>query len=201
MRLYLLARVIDTLRPRRVLEVGSGNGINLLVLAGMFPETEFVGLELTDEGIRAGTGVQARGVLPDNLLSFAPAPIQDPAAFKRIRFEQGSAADLPFGDGEFDLVYTSVAVEQMESIRHRALGEIARTARDHVFLCEPFYDVNQSGIARRYVVARDYFQGPIGDLPRYGLEPYWATNDLPHKINNCVCAVLCRKSSKLSAAA
>jgi tRNA G46 methylase TrmB len=39
-------RVIGHVRPRSVLEVGCGNGINLILLAGNFPDTEFARVEL-----------------------------------------------------------------------------------------------------------------------------------------------------------
>jgi ubiquinone/menaquinone biosynthesis C-methylase UbiE len=192
-RQYLLIKLLRSIKPRRVLEVGSGNGVNLLLLAGQFPEIEFHGIELTEHGVAAAHGIQARDVIPDNFVTFAPLPLKDERAFKRVSFRQGSADRLPFADGEFDLVYTCVAVEQMERIRDRALSEIARVSGRHVFFYEPFYDVNQSGLARRYVVARDYFRGAIGDLVKYGLEPVWATSDLPQKVNNNICAVYCRQ--------
>ena len=192
-RLYLIAKAIEALRPKRVLEVGCGNGVNLLALAGMFPEIEFTGLELTKEGIEKAQKIQTEDILPQSLIDFMPLPNKDSAAFKRTVFLQGSAAELPFKDGEFDFVFSAVAVEQMEAIRHQALSEIGRVTGEYALLSEPFYDVNSSGTARLYVVGRDYFRGAIDDLPRYGLEPVWATKDLPNKINFNVCTVLCKK--------
>jgi hypothetical protein len=52
-RQLLLIRLIERVQPRRVLEVGCGNGINLILLAGRFPEIRFAGVELTDSGHRA----------------------------------------------------------------------------------------------------------------------------------------------------
>lgn len=49
-RQLLLIKAIERVRPRRVLEVGCGNGINLLLLACRFPDIEFTGVELTAEG-------------------------------------------------------------------------------------------------------------------------------------------------------
>jgi ubiquinone/menaquinone biosynthesis C-methylase UbiE len=193
LRQYLLIKVLEELRPRRVLEVGSGNGINLLLLSCRFPDVEFHGVELTEEGVNAARSLQARTRLPENLKAFAPFSLRSGEAYKRVQFRQGSAAALPFADGSFDLVYTCVAVEQMERIRDTALSEIARVSTGHTFFYEPFYDVNSKGLARRYIVARDYFQGKIDDLIQYGLQPIWATNDLPQKVNNNVCAVLCAK--------
>jgi SAM-dependent methyltransferase len=164
-------------------------------LSGQFPAVEFHGVELTEQGVAAAQSVQGCPNLPENFRSFAPFPVKDDGAFKRVQFHQGSAADLSFPDGSFDLVYTCAAVEQMERIRELALSEIARVSSGYVFFYEPFNDVNRGGVARRYVVARDYFRGRIGDLARYGLEPLWATNDLLQKVNNNICAVMCRKKS------
>lgn len=194
-RQYLLVRVLETVKPRRVLEVGSGNGINLLLLSGQFPAVEFHGVELTEHGVAAAQSVQGRPNLPENFRTFAPFPVKDDDAFKRVQFHQGSAANLLFPDGSFDLVYTCAAVEQMERIRELALSEIARVSSGYVFFYEPFNDVNRGGLARRYIVARDYFCGRIDDLVQYGLEPLWATNDLLQKVNNNICAVMCRKKS------
>jgi len=193
LRQYLLIKLLRELKPRRVLEVGSGNGVNLLLLAGQFPEVEFHGIELTEQGVASARSVQERDVIPENFTAFAPSPLKDEQAFKRVSFWQGSAGQMPFADGEFDLVYTCVAVEQMERIRGQALREISRVSGKHVFFYEPFYDVNKSGLARRYIIARDYFRGTISELVGYGLEPLWATSDLPQKVNNNICAVYCRK--------
>jgi ubiquinone/menaquinone biosynthesis C-methylase UbiE len=181
LRAPLLAAVIDRLEPKRVLEVGCGNGINLFSLAGDFPDVEFTGIDLTPAGIEAAKAVQAQDNLPSALAEYIPLPNPDPTAFKRIRFMQGSAAELPFADGEFDLVYTVLAVEQMERIRDQALAEIARVSRGHVLMLEPFKDANRRGVRRLYAVSRNYFRGSIHDLARFGLEPIWATDDFPQE--------------------
>ncbi len=192
-RQLLLIRAIEAVRPQRVLEVGCGNGINLLLLAGRFPGIEFTGVDLTPEGIAAASRLQEQPILPDYLQAFAPTPLEDATAFRRIRFQQGDASRLPFRDGEFDLVFTSLALEQMERIRDQALGEIARVAGANVFMIEPFRDTNATGLARRYIVARDYFQARIGDLARYGLQPQWATADMPQEAFLKACAVMTEK--------
>ena len=181
LRAPLLAAVIDRLQPKKVLEVGCGNGINLLSLAGHFPDVAFTGIDLTPAGIEAAKKVQAEGALPARLAEYIPLEMADPQAFKRIAFIQGSAADLPFADGEFDLVYTVLAVEQMERIRDQALAEIARVTRGHVLMLEPFRDANLKGVRRLYALSRNYFRGSIHGLERFGLEPVWATDDFPQE--------------------
>jgi SAM-dependent methyltransferase len=192
-RLLVLMRVIDWLRPRRVLEVGSGNGLNLLLLACRFPGTRFAGIELTEGGVAVARAVQAEAELPDVLRRFAPEPLADPTAHRAIDFHQGSAAALPFADGSFDLVYSSLALEQMEQVRPQALTEMARTSAVHTLMLEPFWDCNDTGLRRDYLLTRDHFRGRIADLGGYGLEPILLTDDLPREIWLQPCLVVCRK--------
>jgi ubiquinone/menaquinone biosynthesis C-methylase UbiE len=178
----MFAAVLAELKPRTVLEVGCGNGINLLSLAGAFPDVRFTGLDLTAEGIAAARKLQEGEALPPALAEYIPLPKTAPAAFKRIDFLQGSAAELPFADGQFDLVFTVLAIEQMERIRDQALREIARVSGGHVLMLEPLRDANMRGFRRLYTVSRNYLRGSIADLPRYGLEPLWATDDFPQEV-------------------
>ena len=196
LRAPLLAAVIDRLEPKKVLEVGCGNGINLFSLAGDFPDVEFTGIDLTPAGIDAAKSVQAEDKMPAALAEYIPLPNPDPTAFKRIKFIQGSAAELPFADNEFDLVYTVLAVEQMERIRDQALAEIARVSRGHVLMLEPFKDTNRKGVRRLYAISRNYFRGSIHGLERFGLEPLWATDDFPQEAFLGSPLVLARKTGE-----
>jgi SAM-dependent methyltransferase len=192
-RQLLLIRFIERLQPRQVLEVGCGNGINLILLAGRFPEIAFAGIELTEAGHRAARSLQERGDLPPVLRDYAPLPLVDPTAFRRIRFCQGNATSLPFADGEFDLVITVLALEQMERVRAQALGEVARVARRHTLMIEPFREVNDAFWPRLNVLRRNYFRGRIAELRGYRLEPVLALNDFPQESFLKVCAVISEK--------
>lgn len=192
-RQLVLCRVLDLIKPRSVLEVGCGNGINLLLLACRFPDIAFAGVELTEAGHRAATEFQRQPTLPQAMQEYAPLPLADPTAFRRIRFLRGNAANLPFGDGEFDLVYSVLALEQMEGIRAQALAEFARVARTHTLMIEPFRDVNAAFWPRLYVFRRNYFRGAIDELRQYRLEPVLALSDLPQEAFLKACAVLSEK--------
>lgn len=192
-RQLLLQRIVARLRPRRVLEVGSGNGINLILLASRFPELELAGVELTAAGVRAARELQRAGRLPPCMTGYAPDGIADDTAFTRIDFRQGDAGALPFPDGGFDLVFTMLALEQMESLRAKALAELARVTRGHALMIEPFADVNATFWRRLNIYRRDYFRGRIADLPGYGLVPELVTDDFPQEVFLGACLVLARK--------
>jgi SAM-dependent methyltransferase len=192
-RLLVLMRAIEMLRPRTVLEVGCGNGLNLLTLACRFPEIRFAGLELTDGGFAVARAVQEEAELPDVLRRFSPEPAADVGAHRAVELHLGSAASLPFPAGSFDLVYSSLALEQMEQLRAEALGEMARVSARHTLMLEPFWECNDRGLRRDYLITRDHFRGRIDDLPRYGLDPILVTDDLPGEIWLQPCLVVCRK--------
>jgi SAM-dependent methyltransferase len=195
-RQLILIRFLEQLRPRRVLEVGCGNGINLILLAGRFPEIAFTGVELTEAGHCAARELQRQTDLPPALRDYAPLPLADTKAFRRIRFLQGNATSLPFEDGEFDLVITVLALEQMERVRSQALREIARVAHRHTLMIEPFQDINTALWPRLNVLRRDYFRGRIAELGRCDLEPVLAFDDYPQETFLKTCAVLAEKRDK-----
>jgi tetratricopeptide (TPR) repeat protein len=181
LRAVIFAAVLKELKPRSVLEVGSGNGVNLLTLAGAFPEIEFVGLELTKEGVGEAQRAQCDARTVEIMREYSPVELTDDSAVQRINFVQGDASALPFEDESFDLVLTVLAIEQMESIRSAALSEIARVSRHHVLMLEPFRDENQDGLKALYAHSRGYFRGSICELRDFGLEPLWATADFPQE--------------------
>lgn len=193
-RNVILAAAVQTLKPRRVLEVGCGNGINLLLLAGQFPDVSFSGLELTESGHRVARALQQEEALPPALAAYPVAEARDSQAFRRIDFIRGDATAMPFADGEFDLVITVLAVEQMERVRAKALAEIARVSCSHVLNMEPFAEANRSLLRRAHVFGRDYFRGTIPELTRYGLKPLWATMDFPQEPHLGAALVLSQKN-------
>lgn len=195
-RSVILSAVLRSLKPRRVLEVGCGNGVNLLLLANAFPEIAFTGLELTEAGNRVAKEVQSQSALPECLSRYVPEVQSDPQAFRRIDFIRGDATKMPFDDGAFDLVFTVLSVEQMERVRHQALNEIARVSNGWVLNLEPFAEANRTLWRRLHVLVRDYFKGAIASLPRYDLEPQWATMDFPQEMQLGAALVLSRKRGR-----
>ena len=89
-----LAAALDRLDapPRRVLDVGTGTGAALALVAGRFPDAELVGVDLAPSML-----AEARRVLPADVLA-------------RARLELADAAALPFAESEFDLVTLQNAI-------------------------------------------------------------------------------------------
>ena len=180
--LLLLLRVLDAIAPRSVLEVGCGNGLNLLLLSSHFPQIAFTGLELTEAGTRAAQSLLHRGEIPVTASRFFVGEIKDGSAPARVRLQRGTAAQLPYGDGAFDVVYTVLALEQMESIRHEVLNELRRVSRRYVVMIEPFQELNADGLRRQFIASNQYFDARIDALHRSGLHPVFSCTDIPNKV-------------------
>lgn len=193
-RLVYLDEVIEALTPVSVLEVGFGNGINLLTLSAKYPKVEFFGIELTQSGVDAAATVIKKGEIPQALINFAPFDLHDLNAPSRVKILKGSAIKLPYADASFDLVMTSLALEQMEELREAAMNEIMRVAKRWIVTLEPFREVNSYGWRRRYVRAHDYFQGSISDLAQLGLFIEQVVTDMPHKAMLGTALVISRKT-------
>ncbi|MEX0828273.1 MAG: class I SAM-dependent methyltransferase [Haliea sp.] len=188
--LLFLMKVIELLQPKTVLEVGFGRGINLLLLAARYPNIRFAGVELSTAGVDEARSIVASGALPKEMRNFSPLPLRDIGAVTELELHEGSAEALRFSDGAFDLVFTKQALEQMETIRHKALSEISRVSSAYVALIEPFYDWNSAGIRRQKIQASGYFSATVADLAQYDINPLFATNRMPNQVKMHIGAVV-----------
>ena len=179
--LYLM-RAIQMVQPRRVLEVGCGNGNVVLTLAARFPGIAFAGIELTISGIAAAREVQMLPELPASMVDGSPEPLLDMTAHRTVNLQRGDAGELPFPDRSYDFVYTRLALEQMEQIREKALGEITRVAGNAVVLIEPWRDYNLTDPGHAYIRRMGYFTGKAMDLEKYGFKVVMSTEDIPQKV-------------------
>lgn len=190
----LLWRALSELKPASVLEVGFGNGLNLLALSTAFPGVRWAGIELAPGGVaKAKAAQQAPQLLPE-VAAFCSWPIVAPQAYRDIDFREGDARKLPFADRSFDLVYSLLALEQMEAIRDEAVAEIARVAAKWVVLIEPFADFNRDPLRHAYTKAKGYFSLSVPELKRFGLEPVSVFDDWPQKITVGAGLAIARKA-------
>lgn len=188
----LLVRVFEALQPKSALEVGCGNGLNLLLLSGHFPAATFSGVELTRAGAQAARELTRGQTLPAAVREFAVASLRDPSAHRRVSIVQGSAEHLPYRSGSVDLVFTVLALEQMRSIQHTALSELRRVSAGYVVMIEPFHDWNADGPRRRYIATSDYFDARVDELRAFGFEPVFVMSDVPNKVSFHVGLVVAR---------
>lgn len=89
-------------RPAAILDVGCGTGRLLRSAHDRFPGARLRGVDAAVEMVK-----QARSAAPD------------------IDFVQGTAEDLPFGDAEFDLVFSTLTFHHWADQR-RAIADVAR---------------------------------------------------------------------------
>ncbi len=104
----------DVPAPGSVLDIGCGTGQLLRRVAHRFADAELVGVDASEDMVRV-----ARAALPEG------AP---------VRFVHAFAEDLPFGDGSFDIVVTTMSFHHWAD-QARALREVRRVlSADGVFV-------------------------------------------------------------------
>jgi len=194
-RMLLLSKVIAELKPRTVLEIACGDGLNLLFLSCLHPETRFTGVDLTAGGVEMAQAFQRdHDRLPGTMSSALQGAIKDDTAFRAIAFKQGNASKLQLASNSFDLVISCVGLEQMESIRSKALSEFARVSGGWTAMLEPFKDFNTDAMTKTYLEKSKYFQGDVEGLAAHGLNPVFVCDDLPQKLNYNAGVVVCQKT-------
>jgi ubiquinone/menaquinone biosynthesis C-methylase UbiE len=102
-----------------VLDVGCGEGIGTVRMAGVLPAARVVGLDVAHPGLLEEWRTRQH---------------------ERIEFVAGSAYDLPFADDSFDLVSAIEVFEHLER-PERALAEMARVSRRGILLSVPWEPV------------------------------------------------------------
>lgn len=176
-----IIKLIEKINPSSVLDVGCGNGERLLQLSCIYPKIKFYGLELAKKGFEAAKNIQKLEKISQVLIDSSPKPLIDLSAHKKIEFINASAKKIPYEDNSFDLVYTSLALEQMELFRKKALQEIHRVTREYSSLYEAFKDYNLSIFKKAYIYSEGYFKGSVKDLNSLGYEIIEVVEKIPQK--------------------
>lgn len=137
--------VLPRQAPRRVLEVGMGEGVIAGRVRDRYPGTSFVGVDLPDDGLRVHWRDRALvGVFAD-------------------------VGRLPFPDGAADLV---LAIEVLEHVEDpdAAVAELARVGTGHLVLSVPLEPLWRAGnmVRGRYLADRGNTPGHIQHWSRRG---------------------------------
>jgi len=192
--LLLFSKVIEATKPKNYIEIGSGNGVMLMMLSLLHPNVNFVGLELTQAGVNAAKNLQKLDKLPDEIIKFIPRTIKEPKAFKKVKFIQGNACNIPFNNNHFDFVSTSLALEQMAAIQNKVLEEIIRISKGYIGLLEPFKDFNVSKLQKIYTSARDYLSLTTNDIEKHNdIKVISKFSDYPQKLIRGTAYLLAKK--------
>jgi ubiquinone/menaquinone biosynthesis C-methylase UbiE len=70
---------------------------------------------------------------------------------------QGNAAQLPFANDSFDLIYTCCCLEQVPELFKQSVNEMLRVAKNYVVLIEPSYELSNK-ITSNYIYYKGYIQ-------------------------------------------
>jgi ubiquinone/menaquinone biosynthesis C-methylase UbiE len=112
-------------QPRRILDIGCGLGHNSVPLARAYPEAEVIAVDLAAPMLRYGHA-RARGMQVGNLV-----------------FRQGNAEQLPYPDGHFDFIYSTMFLHETsyQALRRilREVGRLLAPGGLHIHLEQPPY--------------------------------------------------------------
>ncbi|MFG3487654.1 class I SAM-dependent methyltransferase [Streptomyces sp. NPDC047972] len=100
----LYRRVLDAAGPltgRRIAEVGCGLGVGCALALREYGPERVTGMDIHPEQLERARRTNAE------LLAASP---------QGLRFVQGAAEDMPFGDGEFDCVYSVEAAQHFDDM-------------------------------------------------------------------------------------
>jgi SAM-dependent methyltransferase len=179
----VLVETLDRLGARSVLEVGSGRGTNLALLAMRRPALELTGVELTEAGVeqsrRLVDDVPAEHVRAAGLRNIDP---DVRGALGRVAFERANALELPFPDSSFDAAFTVLVLEQIAGQWPAVVSEMRRVSRSWCIFLEPFGDVNGL-MGKAYLRSLDYFRAHHAEFAAHGLEPVRFTTRIPQKLH------------------
>src|SRR5947209_3378986 len=133
-----LDELLASAGPQSLLDVGCGEGVLTEQWAQRLPSARVVGIDLEDPKLQSEWDARRR---------------------ENLEFRTGQGHELPFGDGEFDLV---AAIEALEHIPdpERTVSEMARVARGHLLVSVP-----REPLWRALNVARGAYVRQLGNTP------------------------------------
>jgi 2-polyprenyl-3-methyl-5-hydroxy-6-metoxy-1,4-benzoquinol methylase len=133
-----LQQLVDRAGPASLLDVGCGEGVLVQRLARRLASRRVVGVDLEEDSIQAGWSEHR-------------AP--------NLEYRTMVGAELPFADGEFDMVS---ALEVLEHVPEpgRMLEEMSRCAQRHLLVSVP-----REPLWRALNVARGAYLSQLGNTP------------------------------------
>src|SRR5262245_21338060 len=184
-----LDKRIKSLQPRSVLEIGSGNGLNVLALAFLNPHIQFKGIEPTDMGVSQSINFKMN--LPFDEISYLTGlskqeiPNRKPA----IEFEKKSVFDLK--PDEAEMAFTCNVLVLIEE-RKKALEKIYKAAAKYAMFYESFWEYNNFFQRRR--LKRKYTPClKLSEVQRLGFKVLLLNPPLVNKLHGQDNLLICEK--------
>lgn len=159
--IHEISEMIRAFRPVSVLELGAGNGINLLALAALHPEIKtWTGIDITESGPEAAGQMYRSPPLEEltYMIGLDQAEISQRIPYAVIDIRVGDMRTLPFADASFDFVFSHVAFEQLPRDHLVAFREARRICSGHACFIEEFREAQRSFLQRIHLRNVDYFR-------------------------------------------
>ena len=159
----LLCEHLEQIAPRRVLDIGCGEGQLSRVAAGLPGVSQVVGVDPTGSQLRVATERQPSA--PAEPAEHGPGrTATGPAPQARPGYARAAAGALPFPDETFDAAFACLVFEHIEGTAG-ALAEVGRVLRPEatfvLFLNHPLLQAPGSGWVDDHILEEQYWRiGP-----------------------------------------
>lgn len=167
-----LQKTILELHPKNILELGSGDGINLLALAVLNPSIkEFTGIELTENGITSSKYYLKNP--PYEALIYITEKSREVIAERlvqsKINFIQGDITKMPFKDQSFEFLFSMWVLEQIPRDYPIVFKEARRVLKGHALFMEAFSEAQENFFQRLHLRNLDYFRASFREAGKANL--------------------------------
>ena len=151
-----VASYVRSFQPEKVLELGSGIGINILTLAVLYPNAKVLkGIELTEQGIKQSKELLKNPPIKElvYLTELDEKTIRERLMNRDIEFVQGDILKLPWSDQTFDFVFTMWVLEQNPRAYMQAFKEARRVLQTggHSVFIEEFDEAQENFFQRLHL--------------------------------------------------
>ena len=194
---FLILKKIKELNPKSVLEIGCGSGITLKLLSDLYSEINFYGIDQSVEGIKYAKKLKTQTLktIFKKKLNFQ---FKNTENNTNLELYTQDASSINFNDKNFDIVFSNLALEQMDNIKYEVLSEIKRVAKKYIILIEPFKNLNGFGLRYLHHKSKQYFSLNYKDLEDKNFEIIEFYEQLPALLSlNYGMLVLKRKNLSL----
>lgn len=186
--IQILHGIFKQMNAKTILEVGSGNGINLIGLASLDPEYNLIGVEPSKNSyLKSITWKDDEKDI--DVVGFGNTLEQ--VNFNKIKFINGTGFSIPLEDKSVDVSFTCAVLEQIPRDYGKVLIEMRRVTRKYCVFIEEFKEA-QSLPDYFFLYGKDMFRSSYKNFKKYGLEPVYFTTDFTQKTTHSLGLLIAR---------